>query len=100
MTNETVNHTESSEDLNLTGIEKQNTKSKLPQFNVELTVELGGATLALSEVETLKTGSVVMLGKSEGDLADIKINNSIIGQGHIIEKDGTYGIQVVNLLED
>ncbi|WP_199438722.1 FliM/FliN family flagellar motor switch protein [Vibrio owensii] len=71
--------------------------SNIRGLTVQLTAEVGVATMELSDVEQLQSGSVVMLSKMEGELTDIKINGTYIGKAQIIEKDGRYGVKVVSL---
>ncbi|EGQ9284371.1 FliM/FliN family flagellar motor switch protein [Vibrio parahaemolyticus] len=86
-------------DLNLAGEGAGISKglSNIRGFTVELSAEVGVATIELSEAENLQSGSIIMLSKMEGELTDIKINGTYIGKGQIVEKDGRYGVKVVSL---
>ncbi|MGR5347555.1 FliM/FliN family flagellar motor switch protein [Vibrio mediterranei] len=71
--------------------------NNLRNINVNLTAELGMTQMTLGDAEDLKVGSLVMLNKIEGDLADIRINGNSFGKGQIVEDAGRFGIKVISI---
>ena len=71
--------------------------SSIRGFSVEVSAEVGTAKISLHEAEQLTTGSVVMLDKMEGELADVKINGALIGKGQIVEENGRFGVKITSI---
>ncbi|WP_418641664.1 FliM/FliN family flagellar motor switch protein [Vibrio chaetopteri] len=71
----------------------------LKSIPVDITVEVARKTLILDELLNLKSGSVVMLEKHEGDPVDIKINGTSFGTGKIVSKNGQYGVRLLSIIK-
>lgn len=71
----------------------------LKSIPVDITVEVARKTLILDELLNLKSGSVVMLEKHEGDPVDIKINGTSFGTGEIVSKNGQYGVRLLSIIK-
>jgi len=69
----------------------------LSSIPVRLTVEVGSASLRLSEIMDLTEGSVVELDRQADDLLDIMVNGALIAKGEVVTVNGRYGIRVVDV---
>jgi flagellar motor switch protein FliN len=65
---------------------------------LRVSVEVGSASIKLSEVLGLTEGSVVELDRQANDLLDILANGTLIAKGEIVTVDGRYGIRVVDVV--
>ncbi len=70
----------------------------LSGISLRVSVEVGSASLSLSELLRLGEGSVVELDRQANDLLDIFANGTLIAKGEIVEVDGHYGIRVVDVV--
>lgn len=59
--------------------------------------ELGAATLSLTEIAALKTGTVVVLDKRAGEPISLKANGRLIGEGEIFLQDNRLACRVTRL---
>ena len=74
--------------------------SKVANVEVKLTAELGRTKLNLRDVIEYDSGSIVMLDKSENDPVDIYVNEIMIARGKIVAIEDSYGIQIVEILDN
>ena len=66
---------------------------------INLTIEVGSTTLKLRDLLKLSQGSLLELDRTAGELMDIKVNNTVIAKGEVVETtDGKYGITVVEIV--
>ena len=66
---------------------------------IVLNVEVGKATLKLRELMAVAQGTVLELDRSEGDLMDIKVNDSVIAKGEVVTMSGSkLGIRVLEIV--
>ena len=66
---------------------------------IVLNVEVGKATLKLRELMAVAQGTVLELDRSEGDLMDIKVNDSVIAKGEVVTLAGSkLGIRVLEIV--
>ena len=66
---------------------------------IVLNVEVGKATLKLRELMAVAQGTVLELDRSEGDLMDIKVNDSVIAKGEVVTMAGSkLGIRVLEIV--
>lgn len=70
----------------------------LSGISLRVSVEVGSASLSLSELLRLGEGSVVELDRQANDLLDIFANGTLIAKGEIVEVEGRYGIRVVDVI--
>ena len=70
----------------------------LSGISLRVSVEVGSASLSLSELLRLGEGGVVELDRQANDLLDIFANGTLIAKGEIVEVDGHYGIRVVDVV--
>jgi flagellar motor switch protein FliN len=70
----------------------------LAGISLRISVEVGSASLTLSELLRLGEGSVVELDRHANDFLDIFANGTLIARGEIVDVDGRYGIRVVDVV--
>lgn len=70
----------------------------LAGISLRVSVEVGSASLTLSELLQLGEGSVVELDRQASDLLDILVNGTLVAKGEIVDVNGRYGIRVVDVV--
>ena len=66
---------------------------------INLTIEVGSTTLKLRDLLKLSQGNLLELDRTAGELMDIKVNNTVIAKGEVVETtEGKYGITVVEIV--
>ena len=66
---------------------------------INLTIEVGSTMLKLRDLLKLSQGSLLELDRTAGELMDIKVNNTVIAKGEVVETtEGKYGITVVEIV--
>ena len=66
---------------------------------INLTIEVGSTTIKLRDLLKLCQGSLLELDRTAGELMDIKVNNTVIAKGEVVEtSEGKYGITVVEIV--
>ena len=70
----------------------------LSGVSLRVSVEVGAASIKLSELINLAEGSVVELDRQVNDLLDIFSNGTLIAKGEIVTVDGRYGIRIVEVV--
>lgn len=70
----------------------------LSGVSLRISVEVGSASIRLSELLTLGEGSVVELDRQANDLLDVFANGTLIARGEIVNVEGRYGIRVVDVV--
>jgi flagellar motor switch protein FliN len=70
----------------------------LAGVSLRISVEVGSASLTLSELLQLSEGSVVELDRQANDLLDVIANGTLIARGEIVDVEGSYGIRVVDVV--
>ncbi|WP_414451079.1 FliM/FliN family flagellar motor switch protein [Burkholderia sp. 22PA0099] len=69
----------------------------LRKISVRLTLEVGGATLPLSELAALGPGSIVDLDRLAGEPLVMKVNGEAIGTAEVVVAGEHYGLRIVSL---
>ncbi len=72
----------------------------LSGVSVRLSVEVGSASLKLSELLSLTKGHVVELDRQTSDPLDIFANGTLIAKGEIVNVDGRFGIRVLEVVNN
>ena len=70
--------------------------------NVEVTLEavLGKAKLSLKDAIEYDSGSVITLDKTNQEPVNIYVNDILIAKGQIVAIEDTYGIKIVEIVEN
>jgi flagellar motor switch protein FliN/FliY len=71
----------------------------LAGVTIRVSVEVGSASLKLSELLNIGKGSVVELDRDANALLDILANGTLIARGEVVSIDGRYGIRVAEIVE-
>ena len=66
---------------------------------LELSVELGRTRMSLQEMLKLDKGSVIRLGRTEGEPLEIKVNGRTVGRGEVVVVNDRLGIRVTEIGE-
>lgn len=66
---------------------------------LRISVEVGSASLKLSDLLNLSKGSVVELDREANALLDILANGTLIARGEVVTVDGRYGIRVTEVVD-
>ena len=74
--------------------------SKIAKVEVLLCAELGRAKISLQDAIEYDTGSVITLDKLCNDPINIYVNDILIAKGKIVAVEDTYGIKIVELIEN
>jgi flagellar motor switch protein FliN len=69
----------------------------LRKIPVRLTLEVGAATMPLSDLAALEHGSVVELDRLAGEPLAIKVNGALIGRAEVVVSGENYGLKIVEL---
>lgn len=69
----------------------------LAGVSLRVSVEVGSASIPLSDILGLAEGSVVELDRQANDLLDIFANGTLIARGEIVTVEGRYGIRVAEI---
>jgi flagellar motor switch protein FliN/FliY len=64
---------------------------------LEITVELGRASIQIQELLDLGPGSAVSLSKLEGEPVDILANEKLIARGEVVLQNKKYGIRITEI---
>jgi len=70
----------------------------LADIPLRLSVEVGSASLKLSELLDLAEGSVVELDRQANELLDILINGTLVAKGEVVTVNGRFGIRIVDVV--
>jgi flagellar motor switch protein FliN/FliY len=65
---------------------------------LEITVELGSATLTLAEVLALGPGSVIELNRLPGEPLDLLANGHLIARGEVVVLNETFGVRLTEII--
>lgn len=69
----------------------------LRKIPVCLTLEVGSATVLLSDLVSYESGSIVELDRLAGDPLVIKVNGTPIGTAEVVVCGENYGLKIVEL---
>lgn len=66
---------------------------------LEVTVELGRTRISLQELLKLDKGSVIRLGRTEGEPLDIQVNGRTVARGEVVVVNERLGVRVTEIGE-
>ena len=64
---------------------------------LEITIELGRASIPIQELLELGPGSAVTLSKLEGEPVDILANEKLIARGEVVLQNKKYGVRITEI---
>lgn len=65
---------------------------------LDVSIELGRASMTIKEILALGVGSVVELDKMVGDPVDILVNNKLIAKGEVVVVDENFGVRITSVV--
>lgn len=74
--------------------------AKVANVEVTLCAELGRSKLQLKDIIEYDSGSIITLDKNVNDPVDIFVNDILIARGKIVAIEDTYGIKIVEIIEN
>ncbi len=74
--------------------------SKVGNVEVTLCAELGRAKISLRDAIEYDEGSIVMLDKFEDEPVDVYVDDILIAKAKIVAIEDTYGIKIVEIIEN
>ena len=74
--------------------------AKVAKVEVTLSAELGRAKLNLKDLIEYDTGSIIALDKTVNDSVDVFVDDILIARGKIVAIEDTYGIKIVEIVEN
>jgi flagellar motor switch protein FliN/FliY len=66
----------------------------LDQIEVDITVELGSATMPIHHLLRMGRGAIIELNSTEHDLLKIYANNTLVARGEVKVEDGHLSVEV------
>lgn len=92
--------------FNAVGVDRDTATRSRPSNNLDhfggvslrISVEVGSASIPLSEILSLAEGSVVELDRQANDALDIFANGTLIAKGEVVTVDGRYGVRVTDVV--
>ncbi len=70
----------------------------LQSIQVNLSVEVGRATIKIRDLLRLTQGSVVELDRVAGEPVDLLVNNTIVAQGEVVLVNERYGLRLTRVI--
>ena len=70
----------------------------LMDVDLPISIELGRTRMAISDILSLGSGSVVELNKLAGEPVDLLVNNKIVARGEVVVVDENFGLRITQLL--
>ncbi len=65
---------------------------------LQITAELGRATMKIEDVLKLGPGSIIELNKLAGEPVDLLVNGKLIAQGEVVVVDENFGVRITSIL--
>ena len=73
------------------------TTSALDAIAFRLTFDLGERLMSLGEIKALQVGQLLTLDRPFSHAVNLRVNNTLVGQGELVEIDGRLGVTVTAL---
>jgi len=74
--------------------------AKVANVEVTLCAELGRAKLQLNDVIEYDSGSIITLNNTTNEPVNIYVDDILIAKGKIVAIEDTYGIKIVEIVEN
>jgi flagellar motor switch protein FliN/FliY len=73
-----------------------------PVFDVPVSISavLGRATMSVSQLLQLQSGSVLDLDRKVGEAIDIYVNNRLVARGEVVIVDDRLGVTMTEIIKD
>ena len=76
----------------------QNTMDLLLDVHLDMSVELGRASMSVRDVLQLGPGSIVELDKLGGEPVDVLVNGRLIARGEVVVVDENFGVRITEII--
>ncbi|MFN3513286.1 MAG: flagellar motor switch protein FliN [Phenylobacterium sp.] len=85
-----------------TELEEKTATDLAPVFDVPVSISavLGRATLSVSQLLQLSSGSVLDLDRKVGEAIDIYVNNRLVARGEVVIVDDRLGVTMTEIIKD
>ncbi|MDO4550109.1 MAG: flagellar motor switch protein FliN [Planctomycetia bacterium] len=70
----------------------------LGDIQLEISIELGRASMYLEDVARLRQGSVVVLDRLAGEPVDVLVNGRVIARGELLVVDGNFSVRLTEFV--
>ena len=70
----------------------------LMDVTMNMTVELGRATMTIRDILGLGEGSIIELQKLAGEPVDLLVNGKLIAKGEVVVIDENFGVRVTDII--
>jgi len=70
----------------------------LMDVDLDLSVELGRASVPVREILQLGSGSIIELNKLAGDAVDVLVNGRLIARGEVVVVDENFGVRITEIV--
>ena len=70
----------------------------LMDVTMNITVELGRATMTIRDILSLGEGSIIELQKLAGEPVDLLVNGKLIARGEVVVIDENFGVRVTDII--
>jgi flagellar motor switch protein FliN len=71
---------------------------RLMDIPVRLSLEVGGAELAIRDILALQQGEVVELDREAGEALDVLVNGKLIARGEVVVVDDRLGVRLTEVI--
>jgi flagellar motor switch protein FliN len=70
----------------------------LLDVDLDVSIELGRATLSIKRILELAPGSIVELDRIAGEPVDLLVNDKVVAKGEVVVIDESFGIRIISLV--
>lgn len=93
-----VQHADFNNLMPSTDVSEANNIGLLMDVTMNITVELGRATMTIREILSLGEGSIIELQKLAGEPVDLLVNGKLIARGEVVVIDENFGVRVTDII--
>lgn len=83
----------------LSGEDLQQGIERLADVDVNVTVELGGTSIAIKDIMEWTRDSIVELEPMENDPVDVLVNGKLFARGEVVVVGDTFGVRIIELVD-
>ncbi len=93
-----VQHADFNNLMPSTDVAETSNMGLLMDVTMNITVELGRATMTIREILSLGEGSIIELQKLAGEPVDLLVNGKLIARGEVVVIDENFGVRVTDII--
>jgi len=72
---------------------------RLIDIEVNVTVEIGGAVLAIKDILAWSRDSIVELEPLENEPVEVRVNGKLFARGEVVVVEDTFGVRIIELID-